>query len=1041
MRKIFYFLLVSMILVISLQLASAYDFDNVKDYDETSRTITVKNSFLGVPTNNVATIQLTTPLNNYVIVGKDREVAEFNIDLYGSNYDNALKQMDYYNSLDGKVISRNINYKYKSIETYEVEVQDHSIDCQLSKDINETSKENDLMCENILIGTHIEIRERAIWNPLNKDLGKGNITIGLFTDVYGGDNVEWIPTFFGVQITEWAKYTAVNSALNYTFDNSANFGQDTGTITNADWTAGAGGFTSGINCIDLACGNSTTETTGTTILPSTIVNGSLSVWIRPSSNSSLQTISASYGGGTTDIGHAITIGANGIISFLGDGGGTEVNILTPTAVLTNKWTHYLFKTNDTGMYIFQNGTLVSSQATVGKGFFRGGSIHTMFAVASDTSFDEVKFYNVQLSNAQILSLYNNESQIGSPITISTTLNLPLNNSAVVTSQIFNASGTIANGNLTNATIYIWYQNGTLFNQVTNVTSGNQVTNVTSGIETNSTAWNVSGFGFGSFIWNTRFCGTNSTSTICSVAPNNFTFSSGLVNNSESYNASTYETAYESFLTNFTISAGYNITSATLVWNGTSYSANYANNGASSIAYYNGLIIPNSIGTKNWYWNLIINSNLAFSTTAQQQFVNQTNFTFCAATPQNVPYVNFTFKNETAGLQSVNATLTSTWTYWLGDGSVNKTLSYNGVGENPSYAFCGNPGGRTFNVLPILGYANSYSTQRTYQPISLSLTNTTLNQILYLLPNSVPGAQPVSIQVETIGGSLIANANVNISRSGFGDIASKVTDSSGIAAFFLDPTVTYTVTVTASGYSTSITTVTPTQTLYRIILGGTSSTNVTDYARGIAYFISPTSTELNNNTAYDFNFTITSSYNGLSSYGFTLTNTSGTILGSASGSTSSGSTVSVNFNTGNQSYLIMNYYYVVNGTNQAGSHSWIVVDLSGSGWSIGNFFTDLQRYLNDSSDSNGLFGLKTGTSNGNFSLALIIFLVIFCFAGIMNFKYGLSSPSAVLGIMFTCVLFFDVALGIIPNPVGRFPHFPTYFMGLILIREIIREASN
>ena len=404
----------------------------------------------------------------------------------------------------------------------------------------------------------------------------------------------------------------------------------------------------------------------------------------------------------------------------------------------------------------------------------------------------------------------------------------------------------------------------------------------------------------------------------------------------------------------------------------------------------------------------------------------------ASTP--LKFINFTFKNETVLQQSVNATIDSTWTYWF-DNGVNRSLSYANTSATPSYAFCIDGGGNTLSAQPDINYANAESLQRTYRPGTLSLTNITTNQTLFLLPTS--GGIYVSFQVQTVGGTKISGAIVNITRTGYGQIAADATDDSGIATFFLDPLVSYTIHTSAAGYTSVTSAITPSQSSYTIILGAVAAT-ASDYIQGITFTTSPIGVELNNNTNYVFNFTISSSFWGLSSYGFTLVNSSGFVLNSTSGSVSAGSSVAVNHSTGNLSYIRMNYFWVINNSYQNGSVNWIIVDTSASGWSLSNLFTDLTLYL---TQGDGLFGLRRGTSDGDFSLAIIIFIIIFGFAGIMSYQYGLTSSGAIVFIIFSAVLFFDVGLGIMPNPIGAVPHFITFFMAIALVGVIIKEAMS
>ena len=69
-------------------------------------------------------------------------------------------------------------------------------------------------CTQNKIGSHTEQKE--IWNDFDKrlPLTKGNITIGIFVDVYPDERVEWIPTLFGVKINDWAIWIeALNDEL------------------------------------------------------------------------------------------------------------------------------------------------------------------------------------------------------------------------------------------------------------------------------------------------------------------------------------------------------------------------------------------------------------------------------------------------------------------------------------------------------------------------------------------------------------------------------------------------------------------------------------------------------------------------------------------------------------------------------------------------------------------------------------------------------------------------------------------------------------
>lgn len=812
------------------------------------------------------------------------------------------------------------------------------------------------------------------------------------------------------------KYTAINSFMNYTFDNVANFGQDSGMAAiNANWTASAGGFTNGtgnLACIDKNCGNTTIDGTyGTTAAPNSLnTSAGLSLWIRTNDVTTYQDIEQSLGTGTTIPGSEIYI-QTGNFLWLQDGGGSETTLTT--SITAGAWTHYFFRVNSTGTAIFINGVAVTSNNNAGKGFFRDASTHYLFGsnthpLVANTTFDEVKFYNVSLTDAQILTLYQTEVPGGGigTATINTTLISPINNSALVTiSQIFNASGTLTGQiNFTNTTLNIWFINGTLFNTTTKPLSGTSV-------QANSTTWNITSFIFGSYIWNANICSKNSSNVYCAIAPNNFTFSYGLTNNSDTYNSSTYETASESFMSNFTLTNGYNITSAILIWNGTMYSANYRNDGTSSIAYYNNLMIPASIGTKNIYWNLIINNNLLFSTPFRTQVVNAINLTLCNLSPNNVTYLNFTFVNETILSENVTASISSTFIYWLGDGSVNKTYSFATSNLNSSYAFCFTPSNQSVNILPNLQYSNPYSIQRNYAPSLSSYAATALTKPLYLLPTALGiYSRYVTQWVQTIGTSVLTGVSVAITRSLNGqtiNIGNGITDSSGLFAIYLDPTATYSYVFSKSGFNTNSFSLTPNNVdIYSISMTSTTSSsgylvNGTSIANNLSTIITPSNSTLINNTIYNFGLNATGI--GITFISLNITNGSGVQVGYASGTNG---LISVNINTGKNSTFIGSYIIQTSSETYAFTHTWRIGDYYVGTyslfrlmkeWPLYTFAYDYYRIiimlLVLLSVMGGLSAIEITDTNESKIGAGIMILWIFSYVGWLTMNISIISPTS------------------------------------------------
>ena len=203
-------------------------------------------------------------------------------------------------------------------------------------------------------------------------------------------------------------------------------------------------------------------------------------------------------------------------------------------------------------------------------------------------------------------------------------------------------------------------------------------------------------------------------------------------------------------------------------------------------------------------------------------------------------------------------------------------------------------------------------------------------------------------------------------------------------------------------------------------------------KGVSYSVTPTTTILVNDTITNFSLDLSSTFWVVSSFGFNLKDENGTTVSTQTLS-DNGGFVSVNYSTGNNANITMDGFWIIEGNQTDFSRTWIVYDESlDSDLSIKQFFTDLKTYIDS-----GIFGLD------NFGLAIILFLFIFGFTGIMSWKFGLTSPATITAILFSLVLFFDVGLGLFDNlnPVGAVQNFPTIFVGIILIGVIIKEATR
>ena len=204
-KKIVLILVLCFMIVGTMGLVDA----KMKSYDSNLKKVDIDSSFLGIKTGDIAELTLNTPLHNRVGAGYQK-VAEFSVN-FDKNYEDAFKKMEFYNVKNGmKGFERDFDYKYLTYETKTVN------DYSYSSINNKTVKTK--------IGSHEETEE--VWLPLTKNsfTDGEELTVGIFTIVESGDYVEWIPTFFGVEIDEWAIWEEslnVNLVAYYTMNDSS----------------------------------------------------------------------------------------------------------------------------------------------------------------------------------------------------------------------------------------------------------------------------------------------------------------------------------------------------------------------------------------------------------------------------------------------------------------------------------------------------------------------------------------------------------------------------------------------------------------------------------------------------------------------------------------------------------------------------------------------------------------------------------------------------------------------------------------------------
>lgn len=578
---------------------------------------------------------------------------------------------------------------------------------------------------------------------------------------------------------------------------------------------------------------------------------------------------------------------------------------------------------------------------------------------------------------------------------------------------FNASILASGLDITNATIYV--HNATaLFNITTQELSG----------EENVSEFNITNLIAGEYNWNVLACAENVTDVICEFNENNRSFIVGIFNTTMMSQNSTAETEYSYFNLTFNVLSG---TPTVKFWfNNTPFSSTVTElaNNYWRASYNFDMFTSN--GTFDTLWEIILPTVRKNSSTVQHT-IDLLNISICDAS-NTVPFLNFTYTNETVSLEDVTASVPySTWNYYVGTGSLYKTQTFAAAAESPSHAFCGTPADKTINMDLTWDYTNANSQQRRYQPGIQSLNNGTSNITLYLLPTS-EGIY-VTFQVINAAEQPISGATVALSRSGFdGNVTITETGDSGTAAIFLDPDATYTLYVFATGYNPFTATQQFPTSEFTVNLGQASE-EFTDLMRGITFQTRPGIGFLTNDTTYNFNFTIASTYWNLDEYGFRIVNETGDLLGSASDTAATGGTTGVNVNVEKNRLVFMEYYWVINGSYVNGTTLW-GIEIPSEG-SIKSFFQRLSAYIDD-----GVFGLDS------FGLSVILFLIIFLTVGLLSFKFGLNSPEAIAIIAFFIIVLFDVGFGIVPDPFpNALPHFISFISFMVLIALWLGRLSR
>lgn len=379
------------------------------------------------------------------------------------------------------------------------------------------------------------------------------------------------------------------------------------------------------------------------------------------------------------------------------------NTGTTTINISNGWHFLIMGQNQTHRYIYIDGVL-NKNSTIPSDIIITNSQLYFGSNAGSSEFykgkiDELGIWNRSLSNSEILELYNGGSGLGYLSTsVNVVLNSPINNSVISSNKInftstFNITGDNSYGySWNNATLYLWFNNGTLFssNFTTLAGTNNQTTRTLEGITTGNYLWN-----YVAYYGNATYKNTTSALTNNTFQWRPFEIVS------QNYTSAAYETQNKNFSTVITTLPSILTVISKLNYNGTLYSA--STSCVSGTCNINSVIdIPlvtsGEYQNKSFYWQINVydgSSTYSFDTTEQliQQNVSRIHLEECNST-YTIPTVNFTSYIE-KNLTKVNPfRIAGTFDYWLGSGDVMRSSSFN-KGSTENLTLCISPSDSTY----------------------------------------------------------------------------------------------------------------------------------------------------------------------------------------------------------------------------------------------------------------------------------------------------------------------------------------------------------
>jgi hypothetical protein len=260
---------------------------------------------------------------------------------------------------------------------------------------------------------------------------------------------------------------------------------------------------------------------------------------------------------------------------------------------------------------------------------------------------------------------------------------------------------------------------------------------------------------------------------------------GFIENSQVYNLTTTETSRENFKLNLAYDSSAYTLSARLNYNNTFYTATTTTSNYNATASANvNIPLVTSQTNATFYWTIGLTNSSGtyyYNSTSNQQTINNFTLFYCPPGVAGTRTLNFTFYNETNLAKLNQSSFEATFDYYLGTGSIYKTLSVSNL-STAEVGIC-YTNSTTVNIKTNaeIKYGKTNYVTRDYYLTDYSLSNTMESIFLYLLGDGDATSFIIKVQDQAL--QAVANAYVYIQRyypgtNSYKTVQVAITDSNG-----------------------------------------------------------------------------------------------------------------------------------------------------------------------------------------------------------------------------------------------------------------------